>query len=45
LVAQYEEVPLSDHPDTRRNVELLEQIDSMLSAHIQFAGWVAACIT
>lgn len=35
----------ADHPEMRRIVEPLMHIDSKLSANIQFADWVAACVT
>jgi hypothetical protein len=35
----------SDHPEMRRIVEPPMHIDSQLSSNIQFADWVAACIT
>ena len=35
----------ADHPEMRRIVEPPMHIDSKLSANIQFADWVAACVT
>lgn len=34
-----------DHPEMRRIVEPPMHVDSVLSANIQFADWVAACIS
>jgi hypothetical protein len=35
----------SDHPEMRRIIEPPMHIDSVLSSNIQFADWVAACVT
>ena len=35
----------SEHPEMRRIVEPPMHIDSVLSSNIQFADWVAACVT
>ena len=35
----------ADHPEMRRIIEPPMHIDSVLSSNIQFADWVAACVT
>jgi len=47
LPAMYEHIlgRASDYPEMRRIVEPPMHIDSVLSSNIQFADWVAACVT
>jgi hypothetical protein len=35
----------SDHPEMRRIIEPPMHVDSVLSANIQFADWIAACVS
>lgn len=35
----------SDHPEMKRIIEPPMHVDSALSSNIQFAGWIAACLT